>query len=77
MNTLNKVAKFINYDVPFTKRMMKPEHKMMKGKYKYEDVNKERTRDFLTQFYDRPNRELYQLLNDTGHEFTKFSDKVF
>lgn len=36
----------------------------MKGNYSYPDLHKQDAKAFLTEFYSRPNQELYRLLNE-------------
>lgn len=38
----------------------------MKGKYSYPDLHKQDAKEFLTEFYSRPNQELYRLLDEVN-----------
>ena len=45
----------------------------MKGKYKVKDPHLEQAKSYLREFYERPNKELYKLLDEVGlGPFTPF-----
>ena len=62
---LDRVNAFFGVKERFTKQMTK--YQGMKGNYsKFKDPHKEKALALLTEFYERPNQELYRLLDEVG-----------
>eukprot|EP00210_Caulerpa_lentillifera_P001271 g1227.t1 len=72
---LNRIIRLVDVEEEFTELMLpkKGQGKRMKGTYEYPDIHKEDAKRLLTDFFYRPNLELYQLLNSTNHrDYTPF-----
>jgi len=61
---LNRVNAFFGVEESFRESMTHSQG--MKGKYNFKDPHKEAAKAYLREFYERPNKELYKLLDEVG-----------
>lgn len=75
MKALNKIRDKVGMGREFNKEMLPGDGDKVtfEGKYQYADTDKDEAKRILTDFFARPNQELYQLLEETGQvPFTPF-----
>ena len=72
------IGRFLKLQPPYTKEFLeKSMDKVNVGGYDGDDdpADVQKTKDFLREYYKRPNLELYRLLHETGHRgFKPFED---
>jgi len=76
---LEDIADFLELTVPYTQKMLDASgEKANPGSYFRSDKEElEIANSLLSDFYHRPNLELYKLLHETGHaEFTPFDETL-